>query len=69
MKGVTIAASKCERIRILRSILPQSFVNFFIEFIAEWISYVKLEKSAELEIQSCFNCHIEFHYLKNKENL
>ena len=32
------------------------------------VSYVKLDKRREAEIQSCFSCELEFHYPKNKEN-
>ena len=42
--------------------------NFFGNLVkTEWISYIKLDKSREAEIQSCFNCDIEFHYPNNKD--
>ena len=31
----------------------------------EWLSYIKLDKNREEQIQSCFKCAIEFHYPKN----
>ena len=31
----------------------------------EWLSYIKLNKGGEVQIQSCFECAIAFHYLKN----
>ena len=34
---------------------------------AEWVLYIQLDKIKEAEIQSCFNCDIEFHYLRDKE--
>ena len=34
---------------------------------AEWVSYIKIEKSREAKIQSCFNCDTEFHYPKTKK--
>ena len=36
--------------------------------IVEWVSYTKFDKSREADIQSCFNCEMEFQYPKNKEN-
>ena len=28
----------------------------------EWVSYFKLTKEREAEIESCFTCDVEFHY-------
>ena len=42
--------------------------KFFGELdIAEWISYIKLDKKREAEIQSCFYCALNFYYPRNKE--
>ena len=35
--------------------------------IAEWVSYIKLDKKREAEIQSCFYCEVNFYYPRNKE--
>ena len=32
----------------------------------EWVSYVKLDKQREAEIQSCFDCKTDFYYPRNK---
>ena len=43
--------------------------NFFWDLIkAEWVSYIKLDKKREAEIQSCFDCQLYFYYPRNKEN-
>ena len=34
---------------------------------AEWVSFIKLEKQKEAEIQSCFECKLDFYYPRNKE--
>ena len=34
---------------------------------AEWVSFIKLEKQREAEIQSCFECELDFYYPRNKE--
>ena len=34
---------------------------------AEWVSYIKLDKQREAEIQSCFDCDLDFYYPRNKE--
>ena len=47
--------------------------NFFGKLNkVEWVSYIKLDESQEAEIQSSFDCRVEFHYTKIKghfENL
>ena len=42
--------------------------KFFAEINkAEWVSFIKLEKQREAEIQSCFECELDFYYPRNKE--
>ena len=42
--------------------------NFFGDLIqVEWVSYVKLDKKREAQIQSCFNCQTDFYYPRNKD--
>ena len=42
--------------------------KFFGDLIkAEWVSYVKLDKKREAQIQSCFDCQIDFYYPRNKD--
>ena len=44
--------------------------KFFGELdIAEWISYIKLDKKREAEIQSCFYCALNFYYPRKRNNL
>ena len=42
--------------------------RFFGELnAAEWVSFIKLDKAREAEIQSCFECELDFYYPRNKE--
>ena len=42
--------------------------NFLGELLkTEWVSYVKLDKQREAEIQSCFDCKRDFYYPRNKD--
>ena len=42
--------------------------RFFGELNAsEWVSFIKLDKAREAEIQSCFECELDFYYPRNKE--
>ena len=34
---------------------------------AEWVSSIKLDEQREAEIQSCFECELDFYYPRNKE--
>ena len=34
---------------------------------AEWVSFIKLDKQREAEIQSCFECELDFYYPRSKE--
>ena len=34
----------------------------------EWLSQISLSKKREAEIQSCFDCPIEFHYRNNQDD-
>ena len=34
---------------------------------AQWVSFIKLEKQREVEIESCFDCELDFYYPRNKE--
>ena len=36
---------------------------------AEWVLKINLSRLREAQIQSCFNCSIKFHYLKNVDEL
>ena len=34
---------------------------------AQWLSFIKLNKQREAEIQSCFDSQLDFYYPRNKE--
>ena len=41
---------------------------FFGKLIkVEWVSYIKLDKTRETEVESCFDCELEFRYPKNED--
>ena len=42
--------------------------KFFGELVkAEWVSYIKLDKQREAELQSCFDTQLDFYCPRNKE--
>ena len=43
--------------------------NFFgVLKKVEWVSGIELDAIREAEIQSCFSCHGDFHYPREKHN-
>ena len=43
--------------------------KFFGELnAAEWVSFIKLDKTREAKIQFCFECELDFYYPRNKEH-
>ena len=44
--------------------------NFFGKLKkTEWVSYIKLTKEREAEIESCFACPVDFHYPQDQNDL
>ena len=44
--------------------------NFFGKLKkTEWVSYIILTKEMEAEIESCFQCEVQFHYLQDQAAL
>ena len=44
--------------------------NFFGKLKkTEWVSYIKLTKEREAEIESCFACPVKFHYPQDQNDL
>ena len=63
---LVVGRTGCGKTRFVQKLAVNSFFRDLAK--AEWISYIKLDKRREAEIQSCFNCELEFHYPKNKEH-
>ena len=63
---LVVGRTGCGKTRFVQKLTVNSFFWDLVK--VEWVSYVKLDKRREAEIQSCFSCELEFHYPKNKEN-
>ena len=61
-----VGRTGCGKTRLVQKLAVNSFLGDLVK--VEWVSYIKLDKRTEAEIQSCFCCELEFHYPKNKEN-
>ena len=47
-----------------------ALINFFGKLKkTEGVTYIKLTKEREAEIESCFACSVEFHYLQGQSDL
>ena len=55
-----------------KTFFTQNFAvnNFFGKLKkTEWVSYIKLTKEREAEIESCFACPVKFHYPQDQNDL
>ena len=63
---LAVGRTGCGKAIFVQKLAVNSFFGKLVK--VEWISYIKLDKGREAEIQSCFDCELEFHYPKNKEH-
>ena len=61
---LVVGRTGCGKTRFVQKLAVNSFFGKLVK--AEWISYIKLDKRREAEIQSCFDCELEFHYPKKQ---
>ena len=62
---LVVGRTECGKTRFIQKLAVNSFFGDLVK--TEWVSYIRLDKAREAEIQSCFNCQVEFHYPKNRE--
>ena len=62
-----IGRAGCRKTSFMQNLAVNIFFGRLIK--VEWFSYIKLDKAKEAEMESCFDCKLEFHYPKNKETL
>ena len=62
---LVVGRTECRKTRLVQKLAVNNFFGTLVK--TEWVSYIKLDKAREAEIQSCFNCQVEFHYPKNRE--
>ena len=62
---LVVGRAECGKIGFVQKLAVN---NFFGELVkAEWVSYIKLDKQREAELQSCFDTQLDFYYTRNKE--
>ena len=65
-RNVLIAGrTRCGKMHFMQKLAVNNFLGKLNK--VEPTSYMKFAKNREAEIQSCFDCTVEFHYPKNKE--
>ena len=62
---LVVGRTECGKTRFVQKLAVNSFLGDLIK--AEWVSYIKLDKKREAELQSCFNCTLDFNYPRNRE--
>ena len=55
---LVVGRTECGKIRLVQKLAVNNFFGTLVK--TEWVSYIKLDRAKEAEIQSCFNCHTEF---------
>ena len=62
---LVVGRTGCEKTALVQKLAINKFFGEINK--AEWVSFIKLEKQREAEIQSCFECELDFYYPRNKE--
>ena len=62
---LVVERTGCEKIGFVQRLAVNKFLGELVK--AEWVSFMKLDKQGEAELQSCFDCQLDFYYPRNKE--
>ena len=64
-KILVVGRTGCRKTAFIQKLAINKFFGQLNK--AEWVSFIKLDKQKEAEIQSCFECELDFYYPRNKE--
>ena len=62
---LVVGRTACGKTGFVQKLAVNKFFGDIIK--TEWVSYIKLDKKREVEIQSCFECQVDFYYPRNME--
>ena len=62
---LVVGRTGCRKAAFVQKLAVNKFFGEIVK--AEWVSFIKLDKPREAEIQSCFDTQLDFHYPRNKE--
>ena len=62
---LVVGRTGCGKTAFVQRLAVNKFFGDLIK--AEWVSFIKLDKQREAELQSCFDCQLDFYYSRNKE--
>ena len=63
---LVVGRTACGKTAFVQRLAVNDFLGDLIK--AEWVvSFIKLDKQREAELQSCFDCQLDFYYPRNKE--
>ena len=63
---LVVGKTACGKTGFVQKLAVNKFFGDIIK--TEWVSYIKVDKKREAQIQSCFDCQVDFYYPRNKEN-
>ena len=61
-----VGRTGCGKTALVQKLAINKFFGEELE-VVEYVSYIKLDKKREAEIQSCFYCEVNSYYQRNKE--
>ena len=62
---LVVGQTGCGKTAFVQKLAVNKFLGEIVK--AEWVSFIKLDKPREAEVQSCFDTQLDFHYPRNKE--
>ena len=62
-----IGRTECGKTYFTQKLAIKSFFGKLKK--VEWVSYIILTRERETEIESCFQCEVEFHYQQDQVSL
>ena len=62
---LVVGRTACGKTAFVQILAVNKFFGNLIK--AEWVSFIKLDKQREAELQSCFDCQLDFYYPRNRE--
>ena len=64
---IVVGRTGCGKTGFVQKLAVNKFFGDLVK--AEWVSYIKLNKQREAELQSCFDSQLDFYYPRSREHL
>ena len=61
---LVVGRTECGKTGFVQRLVVNKFFGEIVK--AEWVSYIKLDKQREAELQSCFDTQLDFYYPRSE---